>query len=164
MSVSHSIHPEAARGLRRLQLVTWITGMVSAVAVGGVLALQRDPLYVRAMLEGHQFGLEDVSAADVAQAQTSTLGVVAAVLGILALTAGLHVLIGRRVRAARWIGLVSAVLGGLIAAFWTIDSGRMVGYGGVGPAVLAAVLAMMAACLAWCVVASLREQREAFLG
>ena len=55
----------AVRGpVRRLQVTTLGTGAVSALAAAGVLALQSDPGYVRAVLQARSWGAVEVTDTD----------------------------------------------------------------------------------------------------
>lgn len=160
-----AVHERAVRRpLRRLLTLTAVTGVLSALATAGVLALQGGPDYARTVLEARSWGQVAVTDADVAAFLTPGWGEPAAVAGVLAATALLALGIARRVRAARLAGTVAVGLGLLTAAFWMVDGGRMVRAGGAGPLVLAAVVAMFVVCAVWLLVAHLRTTRDAFDG
>lgn len=150
--------------LRRYQVMTAAAGLVSAAAVGGVLALQRDPAYVRSVLETRMWGVSEVSEADVAGMLTPPWGVPLAVLGVLAFTAFLWWGAARLLRPTRWIGTVAVLMALLTALSWSVDAPRMVDRGGAGAAVLLAVFAMAVFTAVWLLVAHRRVTRDAFDG
>lgn len=152
------------RPARRLLVTTLVTGVISAVASAGVLALQSGPAYVRAVLESRTLGAAEVTEAQVAGFLTPAWGVPAAVAGILALTLLGAWAIARLARPVRWLGTAVVGVGLLTAVFWMVDGGRMVAAGGAGPLVLAAVVAMAVSCAAWLLLTHLRSTRDAFDG
>ena len=155
----------AVRGpVRRLQVTTLGTGAVSALAAAGVLALQSDPGYVRAVLQARSWGAVEVTDTDVAAFLTPAGGVPAAVAGILALTALLVWGMQRLWRPSRWVGTAAAGVGMLSAAFWNVDGGRMVAAGAGGVLTLLAVFAMLVLCAVWLLVAHRHSTRDAFDG
>ncbi|MCK6094686.1 hypothetical protein KZX06_04265 [Micrococcus sp. EYE_162] len=152
------------RPIRRLQFLTLVTGVLSAAATAGVLALQSVSGYARAVLEARAWGAVAVTDADVASFLTPPGLLPAAVVGILAATALLMWGAARLIGATRWVGTVLVGIGLLTAAFWMVDGGRMVAAGGAGPLVLASVVAMLIACAAWLFITHLRSTRDAFDG
>ena len=160
-----SRHPFVERGLRRLSSVTLAAGLASAGASVGIVLLNRDPGYVRALLASRDWGTAEPTAADVAAAQSSVPDAVLAGVALLAVTALLLWLVRRPWRPVRWVGSVLAVLGVLTAAFWAVDGGTMViTAGGAGGIVLVLVAAMLVACALWLLVAHSQRVREALDG
>ena len=82
-----SRHPFVERGLRRLSSVTLAAGLASAGASVGIVLLNRDPGYVRALLASRDWGTAEPTAADVAAAQSSVPDAVLAGVALLAVTA-----------------------------------------------------------------------------
>ncbi|CAM3831625.1 hypothetical protein E4A47_06875 [Micrococcus flavus] len=155
----------AVRGpVRRLQATTLGTGVLSALASAGVLTLQADRGYARAVLEARSWGAVEVTDADVAAFLTPDGGAPLTAAVILALTGLLVWGIQRLWRPTRWAGTVAAVVGMLSGAFWSVDGGRMVAAGPAGVLVLLAACAMVVFCAVWLLVAHRRDTRDAFDG
>ncbi len=155
----------AVRGpVRRLQATTLGAGAVSALAAAGVLTLQSDPGYARAVLQARSWGADEVTDADVAAFLTPAGAVPGTVAGIFVVTALLVWGVQRLWRPARWAGTAAAIAGMLSGAFWSVDGGRMVAAGPAGILTLLASFTMLVFCAVWLFVAHRRATRDAFDG
>lgn len=164
-TASRSLSDPAIRvPIRRFQVTTLATGLVTALASAGVLTLQGDRDYARAVLESREWSEAGITDAQVDSFLTPSWGVPGAVLGVLAVTALLCWGAQRLVRPTRWLGTVAVVLALLTAVFWAVDGGRMVATGAGGAATLVAVGAMAVFCAVWLLIAHQRGVRDAFEG